>query len=121
MSESVKINGAKVVIANLLLVGQRMQFKRNKAVYMRAGKLVEKNAKKRVHVVTGFLRSQIFTDWQGDHVEIRPSDMAWYGVDEEMGNSRRPPHPYLRPAMNEERGNVMKEITNGLKKVIGKT
>lgn len=118
MSESVKINGAKVVIANLLQVGARMQVKRNKAVYMRAGKIVQKDAQKRVHVVTGFLRSQIFTDWQGDHVEVRPSNMAWYGADEELGNSRRPPHPYLRPAMNAMRPQVLKEIQNGLKKVI---
>lgn len=119
MSESVKIRGASVVIANLLEVGQRMQAKRVKGVYMRAGKIVQKEAQRRVHVVTGFLRSQIFTDWQGDHVEVRPSDMAWYGIIEEMGNSRRPPHPYLRPALNAKKDEVVKEIANGLKKVIG--
>lgn len=121
MSESVKISGAKVVIANLVKVGQRMQAKRVKSVYMRAGKIVQRDAQRRVHVVTGFLKTNIFTDWQEDHVEVRPSDMAFYGIWEELGNSRRPPHPYLRPAMNAKRDDVLREISNGLKKVIDQT
>jgi len=118
MSESVRIRGDKVVIANLVRVGQRMQAKRVKRVYMRAGKLVEKDAKRRVHVITGFLKANIFTDWQEDHVEVRPSDMAFYGIFEELGTSRRPAHPFLRPAMNAQRQAVLREITKGMRKVI---
>lgn len=116
-----KISGDKVVIANLQKFGKRMQVKRAKSVYVKAGQIVQKDAQKRVHVVTGFLRSQIFTEWTGEEVRVRPSDMAWYGIIEEMGNSRRPPHPYLRPAMNAKRAEVIKAIENGLKKVVDQT
>lgn len=59
-------------------------------------------AKRRVHVITGHLRDSIHTEM------IRPGHHkivvgAHYGVYEEYGTRHRPPHPYLRPAVQEVR------------------
>lgn len=81
----------------------------------RIGLECEGYAKQLCHVVTGRLRNSIthYTDesaaYVGSNVE--------YAAFEEEGTSKRPPHPYLRPAaedhMDEWRQILEDELENG--------
>jgi phage protein, HK97 gp10 family len=63
---------------------------------------VTSSARRRVHVITGRLKASI--QWvrlaYGRFV-VRVG--MFYGVYEEYGTRYRPPHPYLRPAVEEHR------------------
>lgn len=60
------------------------------------------SARRRVHVITGTLRESITTQkvGVGTHKVIVG---AHYGAYEEYGTRHRPPHPYLRPAIEEHK------------------
>ncbi len=75
-----------------------------KEVGMEGGKVIERIAKGTVHVVSGNLRDSIRTE-SGDEpgmAEVIAGGINGvdYAGDEEYGNSRRPPHPYMRPALD---------------------
>lgn len=62
-----------------------------------AGEIVDE-ARQRVHVVTGYLRSTINIHGSGDdHVDV--GALAPYAGFEEYGSSRQEAHPYLQPAV----------------------
>ena len=59
---------------------------------------VEAGAKRRVHVISGHLKSSIHREKVGVG-KHRVVVGAYYGVYEEYGTRYRPPHPYFRPAV----------------------
>ena len=65
-------------------------------------KRVVKTARINVHVITGFLKSTIDVFGE-DEKSITFGASASYARPEEEGTSRRPPHPFLRPAVKEEK------------------
>ena len=76
---------------------------------------VEAGAKRRVHVITGRLKSSIYRERiaPGKH---RVVVGAYYGVYEEYGTRYRPPHPYFRPAVRAAKADIdrkMKKVFNG--------
>lgn len=65
------------------------------------------DAKARVPVRTGALRDAIHKDRQSDGVYVVAGDTeAFYGHMVEHGTSRTPPHPFLVPAVEENRATV---------------
>lgn len=82
---------------------------------VRIGQECESYAKDLCHVITGRLRNSITNYVEGNAVYIG-TDVE-YAQCEEEGTSRRPPHPYLRPAaadhMDEWKEIVEDELGNG--------
>lgn len=68
----------------------------------RIGLKCEAYAKKLCHVITGRLRNSITHYVDGDSVYMGTN--VEYAQPEEEGTSRRPPHPYLRPAAADHMG-----------------
>lgn len=77
----------------------------------RAGaEVVVAEAKSIVHVITGALRDSIRVE-DSDEPGVAQAVAGGingvdYAADEEYGNSRRPPHPYMRPAVDTSRSRV---------------
>lgn len=69
----------------------------------------EASAKRRVHVITGHLRDSIkrVKTGYGKHEVVVG---AYYGVYEEYGTRYRPPHPYFRPAIEENKARFMADM-----------
>jgi HK97 gp10 family phage protein len=87
-----------------------------------AGALViEGSAKEKVHVITGNLRrslhSAIETSSATSATAIVGTDVE-YSVYEEFGTRYRPPHPYLRPALDEKKGEAQKVIRDAFAALI---
>lgn len=60
------------------------------------------NARRRVHVITGALRASIHHQKVGpNHHKIIVGEH--YGAYEEYGTRHRPPHPFLRPAIEDQK------------------
>lgn len=82
---------------------------------VRIGLECESYAKDLCHVITGRLRNSITNYVEGNAAYIGSN--VEYAQFEEEGTSRRPPHPYLRPAaeghMDEWRRIVEDELENG--------
>lgn len=82
----------------------------------RFGLLVEAYAKDLVHVVTGRLRNSITHYVDGDSVFVGTN--VEYAQYEEEGTSRRPPHPFLRPALEEHKAEYIKIIEEEINSAI---
>lgn len=82
---------------------------------VRIGLECEGYAKMLCHVITGRLRNSITHYTEGNAVYIGSN--VEYAAFEEEGTSKRPPHPYLRPAaedhMDEWRRILEDELKNG--------
>ena len=82
---------------------------------VRIGLECEGYAKDLVHTVTGRLKNSITNYVEGNAVYIGTN--VEYAQFEEEGTSRRPPHPYLRPAaeghMDEWQKILEDELENG--------
>lgn len=80
----------------------------------------EQQAKSTVHVVTGRLRDSIRIEMQGDEqgdLVAGGQGGVDYAAIEELGNSTREGHPYLRPAFEmstKEAENKLKSKVDGL-------
>ncbi|WP_195984073.1 HK97-gp10 family putative phage morphogenesis protein [Clostridium sp. D33t1_170424_F3] len=102
----------------------------------KAGLHVEGDAKRLCPVDTGRLRSSIAThgEYEGSNFVAEVGTTVGYAPFVEFGTGQRgdpevphrqdwmgqPPHPYLRPALQEntENGNIDKIVTSELKKVL---
>lgn len=73
------------------------------------------SAKRRVHVITGHLRDSIRVEKVG-YGEHKVVVGAGYGVYEEYGTRYRPPHPYFRPAVEENKALFFREMQNVFKR-----
>lgn len=82
-----------------------------KRALIRIGLEAEAYAKKAVHVVTGRLRNSITHYVKGNSVFIGSN--VEYARYEEEGTSKRPPHPYLRPAVTNHMDEWKQIITVG--------
>lgn len=96
-----------VTLNNLGKLADRVSGKKGALAKVRAERIAE-HARSRVHVITGKTRDSI-------RVEPGPDGSAavtaGYGaVYEEYGTSRRPPHPFLTPAAEAERGNWKQDV-----------
>lgn len=93
----------------------------------RAGaKVIADKAASTVHVITGNLRDSIrVEDAEDDLAQVVAGGINGvdYAADEEYGNSHRPPHPYMRPAVDSEKSHaraIMRAKSYALiKKAIG--
>lgn len=67
------------------------------------------SAQLRVHVITGRLKASIVSEKVG-YGKHRVVVGMYYGVYEEYGTRHRPPHPYLRPALEENKALFMQDM-----------
>lgn len=87
---------------------------------IRAGLLiVEADAKRRAPVLTGALRSSIHTETQssGKGATGRTGTNIEYGPFVELGTFRASARPYLRPAMDVNRADALREVVDVLEEM----
>lgn len=99
---SVKIEGTEAFKAKLKNMENACSSKEATEVGRAGGEVIARIARQNVHVVTGALKGTIRVE-DGDEPGVAKVVAGGingvdYAVDEEFGNSRRPPHPFLRPA-----------------------
>jgi HK97 gp10 family phage protein len=81
-----------------------------------AAEQVEQDAKARVPVATGGLRDAIHTEMEGDSVSvIAGDDDVFYGHLVEYGTSRVPARPFLVPALESNRDNILASVNAALR------
>ena len=105
-----KITGDKAVISGLNRVGNAIG---GRAIMpaLRAAALIPQNAaKENVPVLTGTLKRSIHQeDVQGQLAVAVGTDVP-YAEHVEFGTSKMPARPYLRPALDENKGAMVKEF-----------
>jgi len=88
-------------------VGARLR-QRVGVINQQTAQAVADGAKQRAHVITGKLRDSIEAVKAGTlswSVQAGSPDRDyWDAIAEEYGTSRRPPHPFLRPAFEARQG-----------------
>lgn len=73
-------------------------------------------AKQQVPVNTGRLRDAIHTDTEPEGVYVvAGDDEAWYGHLVEHGTAKTPPRPFLVPALDERRSEVIDRVRTRLR------
>lgn len=87
---------------------------------LKAGaEMIEAEAKARVVVSSGNLRDAIHTEKTDDgFTVIAGDDDAFYGHFVEFGTSSTPARPFLIPAFEARRGQVVATVTAALRKVM---
>jgi HK97 gp10 family phage protein len=74
----------------------------------RGAEAVKRDAKARVAVLTGNLRNRIHTDRQVEGTYVLGGDKeAWYGHLVEFGTTHSAAQPFLVPALEENRDNIL--------------
>jgi HK97 gp10 family phage protein len=75
-------------------------------------------ARDRVPVETGKLRDAIHVERDGIGFEVRAGDTdAFYGHIVEHGSTHTAPHPFLIPALEATRGEVVAEVRAAIKRI----
>ena len=89
--------------------------------------VVERQAKEDCPVDTGRLRSSITSEVKGDEGKVgtnveyaRRQEFGFSGADSRGRIFNQVPRPYLRPALDEKKQSVAKEIAAALKILLGK-
>lgn len=70
---------------------------------------VQTSARRRAHVITGNMKRSIKSE-RISYGKHRVIVGAHYGVYEEYGTRYRPPHPFFRPAVNENKALFMRDM-----------
>lgn len=82
---------------------------------LKAGALIIQNsAKFKAPYRTGTLRRSIHTEMRSNTQAVVGTDVE-YAVYQEFGTSKMKAHPYLRPALDENRGKVLDKINEVIK------
>jgi len=80
------------------------------------GSMAADNARSTVHVITGNLRDSITYDSNDTEVVIS-AGMPYSGY-EELGTSRQPAHPYLKPAVMNHTDELVNAFANAIKNAL---
>ncbi len=103
------VEGTERFIAKLRQMRSIINSAESKQIGMAGAAVIVRAAKGIVHVQTGHLRDSIHaeeTEEAGVAQAVAGGEGVDYAGDEEYGNSRRPPHPYMRPAVDESKSEV---------------
>ncbi len=79
--------------------------------------LIVNEGKERVHKITGTLARSLHVGQpssNGDSATVRGGTNVSYAATEEFGNEFRPPHPYLRPAFDNQKEAALAEVSAAL-------
>ena len=91
-----------------------------RAVYeavMHAAEQVAESARARVPVATGDLQRAIHVEVTEDGVEVLAGDRkVFYGIFVEHGTVNTPAHPFLVPALEENRELILGELRDAIRK-----
>ncbi len=112
-----QLKGGKELPKKLQKLSERYASKLGVAVGA-AALIVQNDAKRKAPYLTGNLRRSIHIEPQeeaGERVVVKVGTDVEYAKYQEFGTSTIPPHPYLRPALDENRDKVKSEI----KRVMG--
>lgn len=83
-----------------------------------AAEMVAESAKVRVPVRTGALRNAIHLNVEPEGVYVVAGNRkAWYGHIVEHGGAHTPPHPFLIPALEEHRAQILEAVRLAVRKV----
>jgi HK97 gp10 family phage protein len=96
----------------------RLQPEVDRAV-QEAARSVVADAKARVPVDTGRLRDAIHIEVDVDGVYVIAGDRkAWYGHIVEHGSVKQPPHPFLVPALEDNRAAIIAAVGLALRRAV---
>jgi HK97 gp10 family phage protein len=96
----------------------RLQPEVDRAV-QEAAKSVVDSAKARVPVNTGRLRDAIHVQVELEGVYVVAGNReAWYGHIVEHGSVKQPPHPFLLPALEENRAEIVAAVELAVRKAV---
>jgi HK97 gp10 family phage protein len=101
MAKKPRVLNIKQVNAKFERMAQAMQGQALGAALQAGMLIIVNDAKDIVHKVTGNLARSLHVGEpivEGSRVEVRGGTNVEYAATEEFGNEFRPPHPYLRPA-----------------------
>lgn len=117
-----KLQGQEELLRNLKKLGDKLSDGMEAAV--KAGALlVQNDAKVKAPYLTGNLHRSIHsetTEKSDEKVVIQVGTDVIYAAPQEFGTDTIPAHPYLRPALDENKDNVPKEIGEALADVVRK-
>lgn len=90
-----------------------------RAALVASAQQIAQDAKDRVPVETGRLRDAIHIELTEEGVEVVAGDHeAFYGHIIEHGGVNHPPHPFLVPALEQNRDNAVAAIKAAIKKTV---
>jgi HK97 gp10 family phage protein len=135
---TVKITGDKELVRKLRRLGDDTGGRLLEAAVVSGALLVQNEAKRKSPLKTGNLRRSIHIGGHSERSELGQSDGSdvggnvasatrahvlvgtdvIYGAAQEFGTSTIPAHPYLRPALDEQKDAVRVEIGEALKDLI---
>lgn len=98
-----RIEGTERFKAKIQKMRNSLKSDASKEIGMAGAQIIAKHAQEIVHVDTGALQRSIHAEDSneaGVAQAVAGGDGVDYAGDEEFGNSRRPPHPYMRPAVD---------------------
>ena len=113
-----RITGDKAVIAGLNRVSAAVG---SRAIMpaLRAAALIPQNAaKENVPVLTGTLKRSLHQEDVPGQVAVAVGTDVPYAEHVEFGTSRMPARPYLRPALDENKGAMVKEFGEALSDIV---
>ena len=86
-----------------------------------AAKLVEAGAKRRAPVDTGALRASIFTqiaDVSATQASIDVGPAVHYAIHQEYGTRYMKVHPFMRPTLDEDKGEIQRAMSSYVKMLL---
>jgi len=115
------LTGTPALNAKLRKIGDALSSQALANATLAGALIIEGSAKEKVHVITGNLRrsirSAIETSTATSATAIVGTDVE-YAPYEEFGTRYRPPHPYLRPALDEKRDEAQRTIRDAFKALV---
>ena len=132
MNMGVKIYGGRELAAKLKTLSDGVAGRALERAATSGALLIQNAAKTKAPFRTGNLRRSIHTETKersrtkavvqvGTDVVYGPRiEFGFSGTDKRGRRYNQPPHPYLRPAMDEQKDNVAREAGEALKILLGK-
>lgn len=120
---SIRVEGAEKLRAQMKSLSDTVAGQVLADAAFLGGHVVRSDASRRAPIKTGNLRASMTVESVSssrDHAEVAvgPSRHAPYGIFVEFGTRRMSAQPYLRPALDANRGRVRSEIGQALKRAL---
>jgi HK97 gp10 family phage protein len=113
-----KVRGIEELKLKLKKLGKEVN-KEMRPALEEAAKIVKEDAKNKAPVRTGVLKKSITVEMVSDQeARIGPGKEGWYGPFIEFGKVGYAPQPFLRPAFDENRQEILNKIKKNLKMAV---
>lgn len=121
MKTTITVTGTRELAAKLTRLEGAIASDNLSKATMAGALVIEGLAKQKVHVITGNLKRSIHSEIEQSSATAATAKVGTnveYSVYEEFGTRYRPPHPYLRPALDEGGNEAQRVIGEALKALL---